>query len=848
MQTWKDYTKEEQTRLINLQLSNEDRAANQSINKYLHNVNHSPSSSPREKEFVFDYSEYLANYLEWTEEKYKDVKKKPYWLTIAQLLGPERCACIVVKVLLDSCLSSRLIQTADGIKYDSNNLGDFKGQTKQSVLSRIARELWLAIGIRTAKENYSEDFFRQSHYFKNWNKKRMKAFAKKCQTLPKWDNKKRNVVALSFYALMVGDEDSVMPFVDDTITIVKNNQIKKYTIVTLRDEFTNNFEEFHAFYQYYKWLYYPMVVPPIPHQWPCNTPDEYGGSLNIEYRKSSIHNSRAGSYHKNNSQHSRSSVETLNNLQQTEWKVNKRVLTVLENLYKSNNQVCNLPPYELNEFVFADPYPEEGTREEIGKWKQKRTECWGEWEKSKQKRMQMEMRLLIANDLGDLNFWHSYSCDFRGRAYTQSTILSPQSGDFDAALIEFAEGVEVDDDMLYWIKVNVANLWDQDKIPFDDRVKWVDNNIDMLSQVAQFPEETVRLWEDDKKKKNVSFRRLAATFDLFSAINIKLSFIPIHLDGTCNGIQHWVAAMLDEMLASYVNVCDTDKPGDMYNFIASMSTDKMIAERTENDYFDLFLTHWEETTDDNKMPRSLPKRTVMCDPYGVTYYSARQYIRSEGHLDWCRDMLEPRGLSWQGAIVECTSVIWESLQEALIRPNLAKEYIKSCVELCYNDDERKKKPLEWVTPNGFKVRQYYTEHIEYITDIALLLKNDVRIRHTAEMWQFTDEMNPRKMMTAIPPNWVHSLDAAHMSMVVNYLARAGCKNFSMIHDSFGVTCDFAKQLSEVVRIMFYEIHKENQLVKFKQSIENFVEHPVPDPPERGSLDPEEILRSTYLFN
>ena len=401
---------------------------------------------------------------------------------------------------------------------------------------------------------------------------------------------------------------------------------------------------------------------------------------------------------------------------------------------------------------------------------------------------------------------------------------------------------------MYWIKVNVANLWDQDKIPFDDRVKWVDDNINMLSQVAQFPEENVRLWEDDKKKKNVSFRRLAATFDLFYAMRLQLSYIPVHLDGTCNGIQHWVAAMLDEDLAPYVNVCDTPKPGDMYNFIAGMSTDKMLAERTENDYFDLFLTHWEETTDDEKMPRNLPKRTVMCDPYGVTYYSARQYIRSEGHLDWCRELLEPRGLSWQGAIVECTSVIWESLQEALIKPNLAKEYIKSCVELCYNDDERKKKPLEWVTPNGFKVRQYYTEHIEYITDIALLLKNDVRIRHTAEMWQFTDEMNPRKMMTAIPPNWVHSLDAAHMSMVVNYLARQGCTHFSMIHDSFGVTCDFAEQLCEVVRKMFYEIHKENQIVKFKQSIENFVEHPIPDPPERGRLDPKEILRSTYLFN
>ena len=197
--------------------------------------------------------------------------------------------------------------------------------------------------------------------------------------------------------------------------------------------------------------------------------------------------------------------------------------------------------------------------------------------------------------------------------------------------------------------------------------------------------------------------------------------------------------------------------------------------------------------------------------------------------------------------MECTSQIWQALQEALVLPNEAKEYIKECVEFCYNDSERRKKPLQWRTPSGFKVRQYYTEHIEYITDIALLLKNDVRIRSTAEMWQFTDEMDVRKMATAIPPNWIHSIDAAHMVLVVLQLMSLGCRNFCMIHDSYGVPANFLKYLPKISKETFYEIHKENQLQFFKEDLENFSQHELPSLPERGSLDPREILESRYLF-
>jgi DNA-directed RNA polymerase len=66
-------------------------------------------------------------------------------------------------------------------------------------------------------------------------------------------------------------------------------------------------------------------------------------------------------------------------------------------------------------------------------------------------------------------FYHIYTCDFRGRANAACDLLSPQSSDFDRGLIQFAQPRKQTSIGLYWLKVHVANLFDQDKITFDQR-------------------------------------------------------------------------------------------------------------------------------------------------------------------------------------------------------------------------------------------------------------------------------------------------------------------------------------------------------------------------------------------
>jgi hypothetical protein len=70
----------------------------------------------------------------------------------------------------------------------------------------------------------------------------------------------------------------------------------------------------------------------------------------------------------------------------------------------------------------------------------------------------------------------------------------------------------------------------------------------------------------------------------------------------------------------------------------------------------------------------------------------------------------------------------------------------------------------------------------------------------------------RDMKSGITPNFIHSIDAAHMTKVINAMyGEYEIKDFSAIHDCFGVhPCD-TDQLIEVVKEQFIQVHKGRPL-------------------------------------
>ena len=117
-------------------------------------------------------------------------------------------------------------------------------------------------------------------------------------------------------------------------------------------------------------------------------------------------------------------------------------------------------------------------------------------------------------------------------------------------------------------------------------------------------------------------------------------------------------------------------------------------------------------------------------------------------------------------------------------------------------------------------------------------------------------MNKRKQGTAFPPNYIHSLDSCHMMYTIleaqkqyNKLLIISGIVFSSVHDSFWChPCDLDK-LNEIIRKQFVYLHSlpllDTLLTNFKLS---YPELKFPDIPERGDLDLNEVLKSTYFFS
>ena len=128
----------------------------------------------------------------------------------------------------------------------------------------------------------------------------------------------------------------------------------------------------------------------------------------------------------------------INTLQKTEWRINDRVLTVVNDLWKAGRETGTIPPYDQASIADMPEYPENGTKTEKHEWLDEKSRRWAKWAKAEASRLQMQLRMHEAYKIKPFVLWHAYFCDFRGRYYSDSYLLHPQ-GQTDKALLMAAE-------------------------------------------------------------------------------------------------------------------------------------------------------------------------------------------------------------------------------------------------------------------------------------------------------------------------------------------------------------------------------------------------------------------------
>lgn len=553
--------------------------------------------------------------------------------------------------------------------------------------------------------------------------------------------------------------------------------------------------------------------------------------------------------------------EAINHLQNTEWQINRRLLDTVNKLWEEGRAVAELPDRE-DEPLIPYPYPELNKEdaktpeqiEVIKKWKRDTYEIHKRNVAKRSNRILVSQILRIANQFQRYDkIYFPHQMDFRGRLYPIPVLLQPQGTDLAKGLLHFTRGKPVDKNSVKWLEIHGANVYGYDKESYEERVRWTREHSSEIQSYAQNPLQD-RGWAEADKP----FQFLAFCFEYDDYLNNPNSFtshIPIQLDGTCNGLQHYSALLRDEVGGRAVNLINSQKPSDIYAKVAERLKEKLnetinisnISNDMSSNALDVhtgsFATHWLELG----INRKLTKRPVMVLPYGGTLLSCREYIG-----EYLTDNYSPNFL-WKhfgtgNTPNECifqvstwlSKYLWGAINDTLKAATVGMAYLRKVARVV----TKEKHFLEWLTPAGLLVRQAYKSRKKKMIRTELygsIIKTTVNIDQ--------ESLDVQRQLNGICPNFIHSLDASCLMLYLLKCKKAGIDAFMTVHDCYGTWASDTDTSAKLLREAFVEVYKQPILENFTEDITKDIENTeLPKLPEKGKLDIEEVLKSDYFFN
>lgn len=521
-------------------------------------------------------------------------------------------------------------------------------------------------------------------------------------------------------------------------------------------------------------------------------------------------------------------MNSVNIAQQTAWAINKDVLEVIIKLWSQGGGVAGLPHSEAIELpprpwdkmskeewkVFKD-----NNKEDISKYSRACATIYAENREMASKRLSLVSQIQIAKDYSKYKeIYFPWNLDFRGRMYPIPTTLNPQANDIGKSILKFANLKRLTRDGWYWWKVGCANAWGEDKLEFDSRVNWFEENVDMINAIGKNPLNTIDVWKDADSP----FQFLA--FCLEYVNNYGYSSLPINMDGTCNGLQHLSAMTLDEIGGKAVNLVNSQEPQDIYTEVA-----EELKEQLKLDDEDGVERHFSQMWQD-KVDRKLVKSGTMTTPYGVSEYGLKDQI-----LDQAKDKLEGYTVDKFRASVYLAEKLGESIRNVVVGARKTMDWFDTIVE------ESPQSFLKWKTPlTDFPVLQSYQKSKK--KRISLFIGNQ---RVQLQIQKRVDLASEGKQKSGFSPNFVHSIDACMlMHTLTRLFEERNVKEFSLIHDSYGTHANHVNDLHEILRQVFVDIYyKADILTRIKEELGAKTE-----PPKLGKLNIEEVLTSKYFFH
>lgn len=563
--------------------------------------------------------------------------------------------------------------------------------------------------------------------------------------------------------------------------------------------------------------------------------------------------------------------DAVNIIQNTPWKVNKKVLDVVNMVEKLNNTpIDDIPQMEP---LKPEDYAGE-TEEELKAWKKAAAGIYRREKARQSRRLSLSFIVNQANKFSQFKaIWFPYNMDWRGRVYAVP-MFNPQGNDMQKGLLTLAVGKPIGADGFKWLKVHGANCAGVDKVTFEERIKWVEDNHENIMAAAKAPMDSIEWWG----KLDSPFCFLAFCFEYAGVMHHGLSYscsLPIAFDGSCSGIQHFSAMLRDHIGGHAVNLTPSGKVQDIYRIVSDRIEEELkvlLVNGTDNE----MVTHEDKKTGEITerlklgtrelarqwltygMSRKVTKRSVMTLAYGSKEYGFADQVYE--------DIVMPAIDSGSGAMFTEPSqasrfmakMIWEAVSVTVVAAVDAMKWLQGAAKLLAAEVKDKKTgeilkpclPVHWVTPDGFPVWQEYRK--KDTTRLNLMFLGSFNLQPTVNKGT-KKELDKHKQESGISPNFVHSQDGSHLRKTVVHTHRKyGVMSFAVIHDSFGTIPADAEYLFRGVRETMVETYRDNDVLldfyeQFEYQLHESQRDKLPELPKKGKLNIEDILSSDFAF-
>lgn len=554
-----------------------------------------------------------------------------------------------------------------------------------------------------------------------------------------------------------------------------------------------------------------------------------------------------------------------------------------------------------------------------------------------------------SQDQDSLSLYFPHMVDFRGRIYPQPEALNHMTGgDVGRALLRFANGRPLGRGGFTQLKLHLANLYgvssspgrngtasssDGGQLSVAEKISFIDRHRADIVASARNPldmagDGRLAWWMRARQP----FQALAASIELVSAVDWEahrhdaageplqadelkeawvaagrysdfVSYLPVHVDGNCNGLQHYAAMTrcVDESMAvnllskadylhghgygagvgvgagvgsSHARLQGTDlsdltatatAPVDVYTGILRLLLRRLRADDDNPLSRRLLL----QQSDGPILTRSVVKKPIMTHiSYGLSF---------DGAVRQLEQSLRPKLVASGGSSEKELKELAEHLATVLIgciadrfkTTRNAMQYLSACASTIAAQSRQ----VFWHTP---VVGMTVVQPIGAARVPALTLRDPLTARVRSHRGGASGSSGPsttqsrrrhryrysaslqRRQASSFPPNFVHSLDATHLVLTALKMKRKKLA-FAAVHDSYWTHAGDIPVLNRVLREGFVELHGLGGRTVLHDLQDQFIaSYPFSKStsasgsafggiPSIGKLDLNCVLNSTYFF-